>query len=464
MKQPTSRVIDNGYGAHGLQYPRYRSLLKFFVRYPIFLLAFGPPIFRTHGIDATQGKIDFWSVLQVGWLFLIAVRAIRRLLSARLILIPKQIQSILRLAFILGLLYLASAIYSPSPAISAAYSVLYLLTMICVLEFIVDTYQNSLSWVECLFQLRRVSLLLLILVALTILFHTSGSYEVLPGEGVRSIGSSVASLSLVSPIICIVSAYSFQYLLEPRGRAFFLFLVGLGAELFSQSRFSEGALLLCLLLTFLPWVWSASRRRAYARIAGFVTFATLACAAVGVIGRERIWTIFNKGQSSEAIQSFSGRTEMWAFVFKYCLAHPQGMGYVAGFRIVFRQYFSLNSGTSLSQLGTAHNTYVDVLAGAGWLALGIYLIMLAKIVTLAWRFAKKQDRIYSTVDQSSIHGIRCSFLLLAFCLFYGMGATEFSAPMRGSFGILYTIIAIILGALANTIAASRQSIPAPPAT
>jgi len=456
MKQSASCKGDKGYGEHGSQYPRYRSLLKFFTRYPIFLLAFGPPIFRSHAIDATQGRIDFWSVLQVGWLSLIAARAIWRLLSAQLMFIPKQVRSVLRLAFILGLLFLASATYSPSPAVSAAYSVFYFLTVICVAEFIVDAYRNPPNWVECLFQLRRVSLLLLILVALTILFHTSNAYEVSRGAEVRTIGGSVASLSLISPIICLVSAYSFQYLLEPRGRAFFLFLVGLGAELISRSRFSEAALFLCLLLTFLPWAWNASRRRAYARIAGFMTFAALACVGVGVIGRERIWTIFNKGQSFETIESFSGRTEIWAFVLKYCLAHPQGMGYVAGFRIVFRQYFSLNSGNSLSQLGTAHNTYVDVLAGAGWLALGIYLIMIAKIVKLGWRFAKKQYRISSTVDQSSVHGIRCSLLLLVFCLFYGMGATEFSAPLRGSFGILYAIIAIILGASANTIAVTRS--------
>jgi O-antigen ligase len=342
--------------------------------------------------------------------------------------------------------------------------VFYFLTIICVLEFIVDAYRNPLNWVESLFQLRRITLFLLILVALTILFHTSDAYEVSPGAGVRTIGGSVASLSLISPIISIVSAYSFLYRLEPRGRALFLFSVGLGGELISRSRFSQAALFLCLLLAFLPWVWNASRRRAYARITGFMTFAALACAAVGIIGRERIWTIFNKGQSSKTIESLSGRTEIWAFVFKYCLAHPQGMGYVAGFRIVFRQYFSLNSGNSLSQLGTAHNTYVDVLAGAGWLALGIYLIMLAKIVKLAWRFGKKQNRLSSGIDQSFPHGIGCSLLLLTFCLFYGMGATEFSAPLRGSFGILYTIIAIILGALANAIAASRQYIPASSST
>jgi hypothetical protein len=51
--------------------------------------------------------------------------------------------------------------------------------------------------------------------------------------------------------------------------------------------------------------------------------------------------------------------------------------------------------------------------------------------------------------------LRCAFVLLVFCLVYGMAATEFSAPLRGSFYILYIIIAIILGASAGMIADAR---------
>jgi len=70
-----------------------------------------------------------------------------------------------------------------------------------------------------------------------------------------------------------------------------------------------------------------------------MAFMALAVLAAGAIGGGRIWNTFNKGQSVAGIESASGRTEIWAFVVKSCLAHPQGMGYVAGFRIVFRQYF-----------------------------------------------------------------------------------------------------------------------------
>src|ERR1700678_4347073 len=86
------------------QAPRRLSMVRFFLRYPIFLLAFGPPIFRAPiaASDANQAHFDLWSVFQFGWIFLIALRAILRLVSTRSILIPKQIRSILRLAFFLG--------------------------------------------------------------------------------------------------------------------------------------------------------------------------------------------------------------------------------------------------------------------------------------------------------------------------------------------------------------------------
>jgi hypothetical protein len=58
-------------------------------RYPIFLLAFGPPIFRSEGIDATKGVIDFWTILQVALLGVVAFRAILRFTSAESVYIPK---------------------------------------------------------------------------------------------------------------------------------------------------------------------------------------------------------------------------------------------------------------------------------------------------------------------------------------------------------------------------------------
>jgi O-antigen ligase len=424
------------------------------MRYPIFLLAFGPPVFRSAGIDITQGQVDIWSLLQVGLLCAVTFKAILRLASAESILIPKQIQSIFKYAFFLGLLFLLSTIYSPSRFATAAYSVFYIFTWICVFEFAGDAYRNPPEWLQCLFHLRFISFLLLGVLLLSLAYNPQLVMEIEPAVGVRLRGGAVASASLICAVITIVSAYSFLHSLEPRRRSMFFLLVGLMGTVFTRSRAGELALLLSLAILCIEWA-KTGKRAAYAFVSGLMASILLFSAFMGYVGGGRIWYIFNRGENTESIQSASGRTEIWAFVIKYCTTHPWGMGYVGGFRVIFRQYYSLSTGQNLSQLGTAHNTFFDVLAGAGWLALAVYLIIMVKTIILAWRFASRQTSPGLAIDSAPRHAVRCAFALLIFCLGYGMAATEFSAPLKGPFYILYIIIAIILGASAGMIAATR---------
>ena len=430
------------------------SFLKFFLRYPIFLLAFGPPLLRSQAIDATAGVIDFWSFLQVGWLSLIAIRAIWRLASAQSIFIPKQIRSVLQYAFFLGLLFLASAAYSPSPLVSAAYSILYLLSLICVVEFIVDVYRDPPNWMECIFQLRRIALFQVGIVFLILPFNRESVMWFVPGVGIRLIGGTVAPLGFIFPVIAIISAYTFLHSLESRGRALLFILVGLAGTLAGQARGSDIALFMCLLLVAMGSA-RTNRRSAYVVISGFMASILLSGIVVWAIGGGRIWNTFNRGQSAEGIESASGRTEVWKFVISYCTTHPWGMGYVAGFRIVFRQYFSLGSGQSLSHLGTAHNAFIQTLADAGWLAFAIYLIMMAKVVALGWRFAKKRTSVPFMLNSVHCHAIRCALVLLIFCFVAGMLGTDTVVPLRICFYFQNIFVAIILGVSARMLFVSR---------
>src|SRR5271166_6564918 len=217
----------------------YQSVVKQFMRYPIFLLGLGPPRFRSQAIDATSGLIDFWSFLQVGWLLMIAVRAIIRLTYAPFLTIPKRIRSVLRFALFLGFLFVISVAYSPSRPVSAAYAVFYFLTWICVIEFIVDVYHSPPDWILCLLQFRLSALGLLVLVLLAIPFKLPGLVIFLGGHGLRLIGGAVAPMPLTCPIIAIISAYTFLHSLEPRTRAAFFFFVGLCTTLATQSRGAE---------------------------------------------------------------------------------------------------------------------------------------------------------------------------------------------------------------------------------
>jgi hypothetical protein len=458
MKQSAQRII-NGNPERLEEKPSQRlSFLKFFARYPILLLLFGPPIFRASdalkGVDTSQAHFDLWNIFQVGWLAVPTARAIFRLIFAQSLSIPKQIQAVLRLALFLGLLYLISAIYSPGRVVSAEFAILYFFTMICVVEFVVDVYRNPPNWVQCLFQLRLVAVLGLIIILLTLPFRPALVLNVIQGAGIRLLGGTVGNTALLGSVIAIISAYAFLHSLESKALSMFLFLVGLAATLITQWRGAEIALF--LLFPILGFQWAKTSGRAtYLFISGSIASILLAAVAVTAIGGDKVWKTFNRGQGVAAITSASGRTEMWSFAFTYCLKHPWGMGYVSGFRYLFTRALDFYFGNDVSRLGNCHNSFVQVLADAGWLALALYLVMNFRVVALAWRFAKKYVLVSFTTENGAPHAIRCALMLLFFCFVDGMDTSEFDIPLRQPFYFQCIIVAIILGACARMLMASR---------
>jgi hypothetical protein len=448
LKQPSSEKL---------------SFWKFFLRYPIFLLAFGPPIFRPgSGIDATRGEIDFWALFQIIWIGAIAARAIFRLASAHLILIPRRVRSVFRSAFLLGLFFLASAEYSPSRFVSAAYAVIYFLTTICAVEFVVDIQKNSFDWMQCLFHLRMVFFLLMCLVIITIFIDPNIVMAWLPGVGIRLLGGTVAPVGVICPFMAVISIYSFLFSLESKARSAFFFMAGLAGTLITQSRGCELAFLASLAL--IGFFWSGtSRRNNYLFIASSFASVLLGSAVLAVGGGDRIWNIFNRGQSIEGIESVSGRANIWKFVIDYCMAHPFGMGYIAGFRTVFREYNTLSQVFTAAHIGNTHSSFIDVLADAGWLAFAVYLFLLVKIVALGWRYARKRAILLTASEQRTRHALRCALALLVFCLVCGIDSSDFCIPLRGSFYLQNIVFAIILGISARMLIASRAQPITPPA-
>ena len=455
MKQLARRFAGDENELPAVQSGKPKSFLKFLMRYPIFILTFGPPIFRSGVIDATKGLIDIWSFLQVGLLGTIAIRAIYRLASSESSLIPKQIRSILKVAFLLGFVFLASAIYSPSHLVSAAYSVLYFLTLICIVEFVADVYTDPPDWIQCLFVLRLIALILLAVALITLFFAPSLVLSIEGGAGVRLRGEAVAPMVVIGPAIALISASSFLYSLESKARSAGFFIVGVVATLSTQTRGAELALFLSLAILGAGWA-KTGKRFAYIFISGFISFILLCSAVLVAGGGGRIWDIFNRGQSMEGIESASGRMDIWKFVIQYCIDHPQGMGYIAGFRALFREYFTLGMQVNVLGIGNSHNSFLDVLADAGWLALVIYLVFLTKIFLLGRRLTRTGDSISSASNRLSFHAMQCALILLVFCLSEGMDVADYNVPLRGYFYWQHVIIAIILGLSARLLVLSRQ--------
>jgi hypothetical protein len=366
------------------------------------------------------------------------------------------------LFFILGLLFMASTIYSPSRFVSAAYAFLYLLTVICVVEFVIDAYRHPPYWVQCLMHLRMILFLLFILTLCTLLFNPLMVMTYMPGVGVRLVGGAVAPFPIICPLIAIISAYFFLSSLESKARSVSFFLIGLAGTLITQARGAEIGLLVSLALVGCIWA-GTGRRRSYLFLATSFATVLLGSAALAVVGGGRVWSFFNRGQDIETIESASGRTQVWKFVIHYCMSHPQGMGYIAGFKVKFREYFTLGLQVDVSRIGNTHNAFIDVLAGAGWAALAVYLYLLFKIITLAWRGARRRAIFSTASEDNARHALRCVLVMLVFCMIGGLDAADFSVPMRAAFYLQKILIAMILGISARMLNASRARPIAPAA-
>lgn len=453
----SARWIGSGeFEFHAVKRPTRRSSLKFLLRYPILLLAFGPPMFRgTVAGDTSQAHFDFWNALQVGWLFAIALRAIIRLVYAPSVLLPKRAQSILKYSLILGLLFMASIAYSPGPTISSEFLVLYFLDLVCVFEFLVDAYRNPPNWMECLFQLRLVAIVLLILVVLCLPIRPDFVMMMIEGVGIRLGGGSVGSMPVICPFIAIISAYSFLHSLEPRWKAALFFLAGLTGLLLTQGRGAEISLF--LVLTVLGFGWAkTSRRHAQILVSAFLALMLLAGMVAVTIGVDRVWSRFNRGQDISEIMTASGRTIYWEDLILYSVDHPQGMGYIAGIRHAKLGRYAMIMHVALNGVGGTDNSYMQVLSDAGWLALALYLAMLAKIVAYGLRFAKKEDSSMNLASNSvTRHGLQCALFLLMYCLIEQMEGSDFVIPLRQAFYFQNITIAIILGASTTLLIASR---------
>lgn len=456
MMRSTRWINNTDFELSGGQSPRQLSFIMFLKRYPIFLLAFGPPIFRpSTGIDATKGIIDFWSFFQVGLLGMVALRAILRIAAAKSILIQKLTRSILKYAFFLGLLYLASASYSPSRPVSAAYAILYILSWICVADFLIDVYRHPPDWMQCIFHLRLIAFLLYVVVLLTLLIKPSRVMGFVPGVGIRLNGGAVAPAGIICPIIAFLSLYMFLYSLEEKRRAAFFFIVGVVGTITTRSRGSEIALVLCLAIVGALWA-RESKRFASVFISGFMAFLLIFGLVAESFGVEHLWSILNRNQSVEGITSASGRTDIWNFIIQYCMVHPQGMGYEAGFRLLFRNYSAPGLRVNPVFIGNAHNAFMQVLADAGWVAFAAYLVMLAKVITFGLRFAKKKTATIVASGNTQFHALRCALVLLIFCFVNGMESSDYLVPLRAAFYLQNIIVAVILGISANMLNASRS--------
>ncbi len=438
------------------QFPSRRlPWTRFFLRYPIFFFAFGPPLFRAldkyAGVDTSKVHYDIWTILQLGLVGAISLRALLRLSKARSIRLIAPVRSEIKYAIFLGLLFAISIAWSPGRAVSSAFTFIYFLNLICIAEFLVDSYRRPPDWMQCLFAMRLVSLLLMLLVAIAMV--VAPSLVVAFDNGIRLLGGSVASMHLICPFIAIISAYAYLYSLESRWSSVSWFFVGLIGTALTRSRGPEIALF--IILSILGLIWAQRNLRSAYFFATAALLSSLLVAFIFATGNSgQLWQSFNRGEDAEHIMTLSGRTDAWIEVISYCLKHPEGLGYISGLRA---SHFTAGSTDPVqNRMGGTDNSYFQTLADGGWLGLALYLLILIKPLLLGWRQVRNRWGKGQNLETAWRHAISCSMLLLAFCMIDAMDVSEFALPMQQSFYFQWIALAILMGAISTITLARRR--------
>jgi len=213
------------------------------------------------------------------------------------------------------------------------------------------------------------------------------------------------------------------------------------------------AISLFLVLMVLGVGWARTKKHAVIILASAAAIFVLLAGLIAVtLGSSRISQGISHNQPVSEVMSGSGRVEEWEALMRYCVDHPQGMGYIAGVRYYRIGRFA--PGTPFDhQVGGTDNGYMEVLADAGWLALVTYAAMFARTAGLGWRIAKNHGFAHAAPSPDGFPALQCMLLVFLYCLLEQMENSDFVTPLRQCFYLQYILMAMILGASAGL---SRQ--------
>ena len=422
---------------------------------PIVWLFAGPPVFRPFGdgdpMAALSGALDFWNVFRIVWWGFWGLVAIRSVLSRRdeLRLLVRSLGHLPLAAGVLLLSLFVSAAQSPSPIYTFGTALLYSFLVVAALDLALRLRAGSLTVRQLLRSVLSVSLLLLFGI-LALHLTVGGAVSVVAAYGVRITGGTIGdfgTLALVAVLVGLHLASRSNGL----GQALFGLAVafGIAAAAISRTRSIMLAGVLALLGYILLRAGRGSRRTA------FVTLAAVAFAIGGGLGAALAVSLSGSSAGIDAaiefivrdaasLQGFSGRDGISAVVVDAAMDNPLGLGYAAGPRVLLLNSESTLAGFGVvaSRIGNAHNAYLEVLGGSGFLGL---LALLGVVLWILRRsLATRQPDAIPLV-------VLCNVMLII-----GTVASSPVLPFTQSSALLWLGIAVLAGQRAMPAASGRR--------
>jgi O-antigen ligase len=368
-------------------------------RMPIIWLFMGPPIFRMEVREATaslQGELDVWNAFRMVWWLGFGLFAVLEIYQHRAHLPAFVRRAWVMLASACTLLFalFLSTLFSPSPIFTVGNALLMTMAFLGTVDLGIKLEARLVTSRQILHACFVVALLLLgIVVALVVVpLLLAGGFS---GQRIR--GDNIGGTHILSLVIFFTGV---ALGISSRGRWVAWYWVGaaLGIAflLLSQTRTAYVGFVIGLVVFLaLGFVRAGLRQRA-------VMVAAAALASAGVLGVLLRDELSPSGEalpsralaylirSESSLANASGRDGIFSILVRETAAHPFGLGYAAGPRVVLLSQeheaeLFYHHGVLPGRIGNAHNAYLEVFAGAGFLASLAHLVLIGWAMHGLWR-------------------------------------------------------------------------------
>ena len=402
----------------------------------------GPPVWRLdddrNALASLKGEMDLWIIIQTLVYFLAGLLSIIGLLEHKKQLIRNnKIRIFMVVCVGLSLSLYLSSLISPSFIMTFTYSSFYLIGITCSLYLILESENLNVLILDYFSLLRNICFTLLIFVAIGYIIDIQFVGFESSSFGLRILGGRVASSGISALILYSISLYFMLIGYKNIFRSIIFMIVGLIFIYLSKTR---SIYLMTIVITYsiflINLVNKNSRVPVKLKPIIFFIFPNFLLIYLFIFIDSESLINFITRYNLETFKSFGGRIFIAEWIIGELFANPWGLGYVAGFRGSFLFQGQIHD-VIAQRIGTAHNSYLEILIGAGWHALFLYLIVLGIAIK---NFIKvlRIKCISNDVKDSNILGFILLTLVIIFCLI----DSKFVLPTRNEFGIFWYIIGL----------------------
>lgn len=348
------------------------------------------------------------------------------------------------LAGLLFFLCIFSALWSPSFIATVALSGLLGLAMLVTAQFAFYGAQLEADPIVLLHWLRLVAVLLVLLVwvSYAVGIGTTGGWT--PEHGFRVRGGRVGVLSMLGPVVALISGYFLVFRLgHPVPQLVWIFF-GIAAVWYSKTRGGYVTLLMAGAAIWCFWLWASLKHKRHAFRNVMISALLVAGLTLLLIVQggffENVWT---RGHP-QAITTLTQRTTIWGWIAEKVTEQPFGLGYATGFRHLFismdpvTRYAYRREGLVVERIGEAHNSHLEFLVGAGWLGFLIYLGLLVVIALRVYRVLRLVP-----AGTNLAHAGRVVAVMLMMFVVEGMTNSAYALPTRQPFGFFLFAVGLV---------------------